>query len=317
MSAQSIPTILPSLATVPQASAVYPEDFYTGGSYVELPYGRTRYWLLGPETGRKVVLIHGLSIPSIVWKDMAPQLAERGYRVLLYDLYGRGYSDAPQTPNTARFFADQFSLLMQHLNWAKAILIGNSMGGAVAAAVIYHFPHLVEDHIVLIAPAGITRLTELPPGLENSTSEYGPSYRSCSSCMSKALSSNVDLTSRGKTISLPHSDPTSEILDIQSTHLEGFNSAISSSYEGRVRCARWHMHISRTLLMVTRFYTVHGTNDRVVAYAVASNIPTLLPDEAHVELVTIEGAGHDLTISQAKLVLEELDRFLPGPTVQD
>ncbi len=96
------------------------------------------------------------------------------------------------------------------------------------------------------------------------------------------------------------------------------------------------MHISLTLLMVTRFYTFtyarswilstlstlsgvfsQGTNDRAVAYAAASNIPALLPDEAHVELVTIEGAGHDLTISQAKLVLEELDRFLPGPTVQD
>ncbi len=54
-----------------------------------------------------------------------------------------------------------------------------------------------------------------------------------------------------------------------------------------------------------------------MAYAAASNIPALLPDEAHVELVTIEGAGHDLTISQAKLVLEELDRFLSGPTAQD
>ncbi|KAG7447782.1 uncharacterized protein BT62DRAFT_930821 [Guyanagaster necrorhizus] len=62
---------------------------------------------------------------------------------------------------------------------------------------------------------------------------------------------------------------------------------------------------------------LHGTDDRVVAYAAASNIPVLLPDGTHVELVTIEDAGHDLTISQATLILEELDRFLPGPTVQD
>lgn len=29
-------------------------------------------------------MIHGLSIPAIVWKDVAPRLAANGYRVLLY-----------------------------------------------------------------------------------------------------------------------------------------------------------------------------------------------------------------------------------------
>ena len=32
----------------------------------------------------QLVLIHGLSIPAIVWKDVAPILAARGFRVLLY-----------------------------------------------------------------------------------------------------------------------------------------------------------------------------------------------------------------------------------------
>lgn len=49
-----IPTILPSLATVPQASAVYPEDFYTGGSYTELPYGRVSVlWILTSNKAEK------------------------------------------------------------------------------------------------------------------------------------------------------------------------------------------------------------------------------------------------------------------------
>jgi hypothetical protein len=33
---------------------IYSEDFYPGGAYVNLPAGRTRYWLFGPEDGERV-----------------------------------------------------------------------------------------------------------------------------------------------------------------------------------------------------------------------------------------------------------------------
>ena len=67
-------------------------------------FEQVRYWLLGPEKGQKVrlhyvpvtalprdltrrtqvILIHGLSIPAIIWRDVAPTLAANGHRVLLY-----------------------------------------------------------------------------------------------------------------------------------------------------------------------------------------------------------------------------------------
>ena len=34
----------------------------------------------------KIVLIHGLSIPSLIWKDVALALAREGFRVLLYGI---------------------------------------------------------------------------------------------------------------------------------------------------------------------------------------------------------------------------------------
>jgi hypothetical protein len=46
-----------SLAELPQTSPhwrVYPPDFYPGGAYVDLPYGRVRYWRFGPEDGKRV-----------------------------------------------------------------------------------------------------------------------------------------------------------------------------------------------------------------------------------------------------------------------
>jgi len=88
---------------------------------------QVRYWLLGPEAGEKIILIHGLSIPSLIWKDVAPTLASRGYRVLLYDLYGRGYSDAPEITYDASLYATQLALLMQHVKWPNAYVAGVSM----------------------------------------------------------------------------------------------------------------------------------------------------------------------------------------------
>jgi pimeloyl-ACP methyl ester carboxylesterase len=123
----------------------------------------------------QVVLIHGLSIPAMIWKNVAPQLASRGFRVLVYgmflskyvvfviwftffvlsDLYGRGYSDAPQTTYDANLYTTQLALLMQHLRWDKALVAGVSMGGGIATAFTAQFPHLVDEKVVLLACAGL------------------------------------------------------------------------------------------------------------------------------------------------------------------
>jgi len=64
-----------------------------GGNYVALSDGVTRYQWEGPSEGPVVVLVHGATIPMWVWKNLAADLAEGGFRVLRYDKFGRGYSD--------------------------------------------------------------------------------------------------------------------------------------------------------------------------------------------------------------------------------
>jgi hypothetical protein len=75
----TVPIIHASLAHLPSSSPswdVYPEDFYSGGAYANLPLGRARtlpictrvqmltqyltqvrYWLIGPEDGRRVRIL--------------------------------------------------------------------------------------------------------------------------------------------------------------------------------------------------------------------------------------------------------------------
>ena len=83
------------------------------------------------------------------------------------DLYGRGYSDAPQTTYDSTLYTTQLALLMQYLKWEKANIIGVSMGGAIAAAFTAQFPHLVDESVGLIASAGLMEVS------------HGPSLRQC------------------------------------------------------------------------------------------------------------------------------------------
>lgn len=77
----------------------------------------------------------------------------------LVDLYGRGYSDAPETTYDSTLYTTQLALLMQYLKWDKANIVGLSMGGGIAAAFTAQFPYLVDSGIGLIASAGLMEVS--------------------------------------------------------------------------------------------------------------------------------------------------------------
>ncbi|MEL6564160.1 MAG: alpha/beta hydrolase [Pseudomonadota bacterium] len=128
------------------------------GRIALLSQGRTHYEWLGPERGPVAVCIHGLTTPSFVWRGMAKGLALMGFRVLVYDHYGRGFSETTRGRQDAAFFLTQYTDLLAHENITEPVtLIGYSMGGAVAAHVAATYPNLVKQ-LILLAPAGMTEL---------------------------------------------------------------------------------------------------------------------------------------------------------------
>ena len=93
------------------------------GSFVTLSQGVTHYRWLGARTGPVAVCVHGLTTPSPVWEAAAETLGQLGYRVLVYDLYGRGYSDRPRGTQDADFFARQLSDLLEDQGIEGAITL--------------------------------------------------------------------------------------------------------------------------------------------------------------------------------------------------
>ncbi|KZT06563.1 alpha/beta-hydrolase [Laetiporus sulphureus 93-53] len=298
-------TLHPSLASLPPDSSareIYPVDYWEGGAYVSLPMGKVRYWLIGPEDGERIVLIHGLSVPAIIWQHVAPQLADAGYRVLLYDLYGRGYSDAPQTTYDTVLYTSQLALLMQHIGWTKAHVVGVSMGGGIAVAFAAQFPQLVSDRLALVACSGLIEPTDL-----SRTAKF------LSSPLMQFFTSSYPFRKylQHLTSSEPWEDPISELVRVQSAYLPGFNPAVASSLrDGPVRgLSSAYEAIGRRAEEGMRVLLIWGTKDHVVPYATAARVRALVPQA---ELITIEGAPHGVLLSHAEQVRDALLRFFKG-----
>jgi hypothetical protein len=65
----------------------YPLDALPGARDVDSPWGSVRVYEWGPEDGEKVLLIHGISTPSIALADLAHKLVGRGCRVMLFGMF--------------------------------------------------------------------------------------------------------------------------------------------------------------------------------------------------------------------------------------
>lgn len=124
------------------------------GDFVALLNGYTHYEITGEPDAETVVLVHGFSVPYFIWEPTFNALKEAGYRVLRYDLFGRGYSDRPNADYTLKFFAKQLLDLLNALKITKPInLFGLSMGGPISAAFTANHPERVKK-LALFAPAG-------------------------------------------------------------------------------------------------------------------------------------------------------------------
>ncbi|KAJ7743923.1 Alpha/Beta hydrolase protein [Mycena maculata] len=301
----------PGLSSLPvnsRAREVYPEDWIEGGAYVRLPIGRVRHWLVGPKSGKKITLIHGLTIPALAYAKLVPILAGAGYHVLLYDLYGRGYSDAPQgIPYDTQLYITQLALLLQHVGWQSTRLVGFSMGGPIAAAFVAMFPALVEHDVVLIASAGASANPHPVTKFRHVPFVQGRVIRR--------------LTSYMPSKSDPRESPMQEIARLQAVYLRGYGPAlISSLCDGPVARMRWAFESSSW--RGRRVLLVHGKRDVVVPCASSPLLRSFLTS-AHTnpggtdgaspvraELVLVEDAGHDLTWTHADEVGRALLAFL-------
>ena len=133
----------------------------TSGQYVRLADGMTHYEIAGPDSGAKVILVHGFSVPAYIWDSTFIALTSAGFRVARYDTFGRGFSDRPDTRYDLPLFDRQLTGLLDSLGWREPVhVIGLSFGGPVTGTFVSRHPARVRSHVLIDPAAGST--TQLP-----------------------------------------------------------------------------------------------------------------------------------------------------------
>lgn len=147
------------------------------GNYAQCANGYKMHYLDEGE-GEVVVFLHG-SGPGASgysnFKGNFPALVEAGYRCLILDHIGYGFSDKPDdVDHPLSFFVQCIKQTLDCAGVHKCTLVGNSLGGAIAIGLALDYPELVEK-LILMAPGGLSELAEYQqmPGMQKVFQVFG------------------------------------------------------------------------------------------------------------------------------------------------
>jgi pimeloyl-ACP methyl ester carboxylesterase len=252
-----------------------------GGSFIQLADGITHYELSNAEKEDTVVLVHGFSIPYFIYDPTFEFLTQSGYRVVRYDLFGRGFSDRPRTRYNIDLFVRQLGDLLDALYITRPVnLVGLSTGGPITAAFTALHPERVNK-LVLIDPIGakplpISRFLEI----------------AAMPILGEAIIGSLGINGMFKIVS-------SDFLDrklveefqsryIVQMHYKGFKRAILSTIRNHMLDSfiDYYQRIGKINKPVLLFW---GRNDPTVPFNHSDELRKAMP---HVEFYAIENCGH-------------------------
>ncbi|MEJ2050761.1 MAG: alpha/beta hydrolase [Calditrichota bacterium] len=113
--------------------------------FVELPDYRLHYSQFG--SGTPVVFLHGLSFDSRMWTPQYEVLADE-FMAIGLDFRGHGFSSAPDIKYSLDTYVADISTLLNSMHLTSAVLVGLSLGGAVALDFAMRYPLRVRALIL-------------------------------------------------------------------------------------------------------------------------------------------------------------------------
>jgi pimeloyl-ACP methyl ester carboxylesterase len=121
----------------------------------EIAGGRVNYVDIGSgDSGPPVVFVHGLGGAWQNWLENLPRVAQER-RAIAVDLPGFGRSEMPRSHISVTSYGRFVDHFCEQLGLEQAVLVGNSMGGFVAAETAIQNPARVE-RLVLVSAAGVS-----------------------------------------------------------------------------------------------------------------------------------------------------------------
>ena len=268
------------------------------GKFAELSQGVTHYRWIGPVRGPVAVMIHGLTTSSPVWEDLAETMADLGYRVLIYDLYNRGYSDNADGPHDLQVYLRQLDDLLadQKLNDGLT-MVGYSMGGMIATAFAATEPHRMQ-RLILIATAGVDVIESDFSKFCRTKPIIGPWLHGLCQGLRFTRQINEDAYAAAN----PH------IIDTQVMELDrrGYLPAVLDCRRNVLTQVQEKEHRSITRDGIPTI-AIWGDEDKVIPISALGKVAQWNRKTHH---ETIEGAGHELPYSHVAEISDVLRKML-------
>lgn len=280
---------------VERAAAERDEDPSPREERVTLADGRELNALVaGPGNGPKIVFVHGLGGSQATWQVALGDLVEQ-YRVAAIDLPGHGASDKSDPGSTDYGVAGLASAVVEGIGALKAgptVIVGHSLGGAVALQIALERPDLVTG-IVLINSAGLgdeisaelTSLMSGPPGQATARALLGLFYAD----QRLVLDRGVDEMAQ------------TQLADGAWTAQQAVANAAFNGDAQRLSVRNRLGEVSQPVLIVW------GAKDRVIPLSHAVDALHTFPDVA---LKVLPAVGHVPQVEDASAVATAIDRFV-------
>jgi pimeloyl-ACP methyl ester carboxylesterase len=101
---------------------------------IDCGFGKIKGLCWGAGNKNKILALHGWLDNAASFYHLAPMLAKKGFEVIAIDFAGHGHSDHRATGHFSHFidYVLDIQELLDVLKWEKPILLGHSMGGAMA-----------------------------------------------------------------------------------------------------------------------------------------------------------------------------------------
>lgn len=246
-------------------------------------------------SGFPVLFIHG-SGPGVSafanWRLVLPELA-KSHRVIAPDMVGFGFTDRPDgVKYDVDMWVAQAIGLLDALGVARAHIVGNSFGGAIALALAIRHPERVE-RLVLMGSVGVP--FPITPGLD-AVWGYQPSF--------EAMRGLLDIFAYSRDLV---NDELAE-LRYKASIRPGFQESFSAMFPAPRQ--RWvdAMASREADIRALRHETliIHGRDDKVIPL---SNSLTLLDWLDRSQLHVFSRCGHWVQIEHAQRFAQLLVGF--------
>ena len=283
-------------------------DLPAEGAWASLEQGNLYYRWYYPEAqvanNETVVLVHGFSTPHFVWNGMKGFLLDAGYSVLVFDHYGRGYSERPRIRYTKDVFVKSLKGLLDSQEIFEEVhLVGYSMGGPIVGHFTNEFPDMVQS-MSLIAPAGFM--------VENPTKDWWIMKPLIGEWFLNVFGSRLVFQGNEENDEPPREDALAlskkdfiKKAGIQMQYKVFIHALLSTARNFNLFSTEEMYGEVGNLNKPT--LTIRGTDDGVVPFKGSEELMLYIPQS---KLIVLEGGKHDITYAEPTLVGTAIHDFL-------